>query len=184
MRKKNDTAVSALMVIVGIITAAAIALCVLVTVRFRIPGLQAAAIPEAAADQTAYEAVTVTNSYDAFTLGASGQGASTEETETEESSTSDSEYLCDYSSSRQLTASDMASLNSQSYGTFPGGRSLARMMINEIYARHGYRFQDSELLSYFNEKSWYTARTSDMSAVTSQMSSTEKANIEFLQKYD
>ncbi|MDO4614779.1 MAG: YARHG domain-containing protein [Lachnospiraceae bacterium] len=190
MQRKNDAVIGILIVIIGMIIALAVALCVLVTVKFRIPALNAAAIEQPSAEGSVYEAVQVTNSYDAFSLGAAGQSSQPEDTQTPAAAeepqdvTTGSEYLCDYSSDRQLTASDMVSLNAKSYGTFPGGRSLARMMINEIYARHGYRFQDAELLSYFSSKSWYTATTSEMSSVTSRMSSVEQSNIDFLEQYD
>lgn len=38
---------------------------------------------------------------------------------------------------------------------FPDSAKLLRIMRNEIYARHGYVFNDQELLAYFEKKRWY-----------------------------
>lgn len=37
-----------------------------------------------------------------------------------------------------------------------------RLARNEIYARHGYRFQDEQLQSYFGKHSWYRATKTDV----------------------
>lgn len=52
---------------------------------------------------------------------------------------------------------------------------------NEIYARHGYRFADEWMKSYFASKTWYhedPAYTEDV------LSNTEKKNISFLKDYE
>ncbi len=102
----------------------------------------------------------------------------------DDSSEDTGEYLCSYSSDRLLTSADMAELNSKSYGYFPGGRSLEQMIINEIYARHGYIFKDDELKEYFGQKSWYVPTNSDMDVITSRMSQTERDNIDYLKSLE
>lgn len=55
------------------------------------------------------------------------------------------DYVIPDSSSRYLTEEDLAGLTEEEI-------FLAR---NEIYARHGYIFNDAALSDYFNSKSWY-----------------------------
>lgn len=53
-----------------------------------------------------------------------------------------------------------------------------KVMLNEIYARHGKKFTDTELKQHFATQGWYTAEDADVQA---ELTSTEKANIAFLQ---
>ncbi len=109
-------------------------------------------------------------------------------TGTEETSTTNNsdEYLCSYSSERLITDSDIETLKAGDYGDLPGDRNWAQMMINEIYARHGYYFDTDEVRNYFQEKSWYSEidqYESDQDAVCSEMTQIEKDNIEKLKEY-
>lgn len=63
-------------------------------------------------------------------------------------SSSKGDYVLPNSSSKYLSASDVKNLSSYQL-------MIAR---NEIYARHGRKFNDSELQSYFNGKSWYNGK--------------------------
>ncbi len=95
------------------------------------------------------------------------------------------EYLCDFSSDRLITDADMAALEASDYGTLPAGESLVQMIINEIYARHGYRFDTEEIQRYFEAKQWYQdigSYDSDMDEVKSRFSGIEKQNVEYLEK--
>lgn len=56
-----------------------------------------------------------------------------------------------------------------------------RIMRNEIYARHGFIFQNTEMYNYFSSQSWYSARYNDISGM---LSSIEKTNIVFIKKYE
>jgi hypothetical protein len=78
------------------------------------------------------------------------------------------------SSSRYLTASDVKNLSSYQL-------MIAR---NEIYARHGRKFNDKSLQEYFNGKSWYkgTIDPDDFSA--SVFNDYEIKNIELIQSYE
>ena len=63
---------------------------------------------------------------------------------------------------------------------------IVQMLINEIYARHGYQFSDDELTQYFNGKEWYTSiadKTNDMDEIYKSMSSVEQDNVKLLQEY-
>lgn len=65
-----------------------------------------------------------------------------------------SDYLCSYSSDRLLTDSDVEGYLNANYSeyNFPEGINIIQMIINEIYAKHGYEFTDSKLSAYFQTK--------------------------------
>ena len=76
-------------------------------------------------------------------------------------------------SRRRLTESDLA------------GRSQGelRLIRNTPYARHGYRFKDSNLTAYFQQKSWYHPVSGDADVAWKQMSETERYNVALLRNY-
>lgn len=95
-----------------------------------------------------------------------------------------SDYLCSYSSDRLLTDSDVEGYLNANYSeyNFPEGINIIQMIINEIYAKHGYEFTDSKLSAYFSNKTWYKSNTNkvnDMNAVSDSMSEIEKKNVDF-----
>ncbi len=94
------------------------------------------------------------------------------------------EYLCSYSSERLITEADLSAIRAAgNYGSLPAGRSLEQMIINEIYAKHGYRFTTPEIQFYFEQKAWYNeigTYESDMSVVWDRLSSIEKQNVDYL----
>ncbi len=95
----------------------------------------------------------------------------------------DNEYLCTYSSERLMTDADVADLNSKSFEGLPQGKSIIQMVINEMYARYGYQFQNAEIQAYFDKKKWYQdipVKNPDMDQVSGSMTSTERSNVEFL----
>lgn len=99
-----------------------------------------------------------------------------------------SDYLCSYSSDRLLTDSDVEGYLNVNYSeyNFPEGINIIQMIINEIYAKHGYEFTDSKLSAYFSNKTWYKSNTNkvnDMNAVSDSMSEIEKKNVDFLNSY-
>lgn len=99
-----------------------------------------------------------------------------------------SDYLCSYSSDRLLTDSDVEGYLNINYSeyNFPEGINIIQMIINEIYAKHGYEFTDSKLSAYFSNKTWYKSNTNkvnDMNAVSDSMSEIEKKNVDFLNSY-
>lgn len=61
-------------------------------------------------------------------------------------------------------------------------RGQVRVLKNSIYARHGRRFKDANLRSYFNSQSWYKPRYDEVPA--KQFNKYENANIAFLKKYE
>ena len=71
--------------------------------------------------------------------------------------------------SRKLTYDDINGLSS---------REL-RIMRNEIYARHGYIFQDAMLRDHFLQKPWYTPQTKNVA-----LSNIEQYNVLFIKSYE
>ncbi|MCD7760464.1 MAG: SH3 domain-containing protein, partial [Clostridiales bacterium] len=82
-------------------------------------------------------------------------------------------YILPYSNSKYYTASELSGLS----------KSQLRLARNEIYARHGRKFTDSDLQSYFNSCSWYSgtidAATFDAN-ISSYLNSYEIANLSLI----
>ena len=94
------------------------------------------------------------------------------------------EYLYAESASRLLSTADVSNFQAQYPNSmFPGERSITQMIINEMYARHGYIFKDQALTDYFAQKSWYTPRTADMEEIYPVMNDVEQANVTLLRTY-
>ena len=94
------------------------------------------------------------------------------------------EYLFAESASRLLSTADVSNFQARYPNSmFPGERSITQMIINEMYARHGYIFKDQALTDYFAQKSWYTPRTADMEEIYPVMNDVEQANVTLLRTY-
>ena len=57
------------------------------------------------------------------------------------------------------------------------------LMLNEIYARHGYIFKTDYIREYFESQSWYKPVTSSTSVVYGSFNKTEKDNSDFIDAY-
>lgn len=79
-------------------------------------------------------------------------------------------YILPDSSSKYLKASDLAGLSEHEL-------MLAR---NEIYARHGYIFNDKEIRSYFESMPWYHPAISSKDFTSDMLNSFEKKNIDLI----
>lgn len=55
------------------------------------------------------------------------------------------DYILPYSDIEYISESELVGMN----------KRTSELALNEIYARHGRKFNDSSIQSYFNEKSWY-----------------------------
>ena len=94
------------------------------------------------------------------------------------------EYLFAESASRLLSTADVSNFQARYPNSmFPGERSITQMIINEMYARHGYIFKDQDLTDYFAQKSWYIPRTADMEEIYPVMNAVEQANVTLLRTY-
>ena len=60
------------------------------------------------------------------------------------------------------------------------------LLRNEIYARHGYTFQNEKYRKFFMAKSWYYPNTNltESGKVESRLNSYEKANKEMIIQYE
>lgn len=86
--------------------------------------------------------------------------------------TSSGEGYIPESSQRALTESDVSGM---SYDDL-------QMAINEIYARHGRKFNDPNIQAYFNSQSWYQGIIAPEDFSDSVFSATESQNIQYLLK--
>lgn len=96
------------------------------------------------------------------------------------------DYLCAESSQRELTEDDVTALQSMTVEGLPADKGIIQMVINEIYARRGYQFEDQSIQDYFNSKAWYqeiAEKTDNMDTVLESMTEIERANVEFLSAY-
>lgn len=80
-------------------------------------------------------------------------------------------YILPTSSSQYLTETDLEGLSSYEL----------RIARNEIYARHGRTFQDSELQAYFDSQPWYQPNP-DFD--DSQLSDCERENVNFIKEHE
>lgn len=92
------------------------------------------------------------------------------ETETETETEADSAYILPESNSRYLTDADVARLSLKEI-------NYAK---NEIYARHGRKFDSPELQNYFNSKKWYKGTVDPDDFSTNVFNNYERENIRFL----
>lgn len=96
------------------------------------------------------------------------------------------EYLCEYSSERLITEEDIMNLKMQQVDGLPEDHGMIQMVINEIYAKHGYKFKTESIQQYFEQKSWYQAiaeYTEDYDLIYQSMSDIERTNVDFLKAH-
>lgn len=84
------------------------------------------------------------------------------------------DYILPESSTRYLTRQDL-------YGLTKDQLRLAR---NEIYARHGRKFQTQEIQDYFNSKSWYTGTIEPKNFREEYLNIYEKENVKLIQSLE
>jgi hypothetical protein len=76
-----------------------------------------------------------------------------------------------HSADRELTYYDLSGFGAHALGE-TGALRLAR---NEIFARHGYRFENAEIRAYFEDLDWYEAEGQAV-----ELSQTELRNVAFI----
>lgn len=62
-------------------------------------------------------------------------------------------------------------------------RQEVKLVLQEIYARHGYTFNDDDLIEYFEGKNWYMPTETDLSEVEAKFSDIEQENREIIEEY-
>lgn len=97
-----------------------------------------------------------------------------EKEDEDEKNQSDQGYILPDSSSRILSDSEVSGLSKEEL----------RLARNEIFARHGRKFDDAQLQSYFESKSWYNGTIDPDDFSESMLSEIEKKNIELIKKYE
>ncbi len=94
-------------------------------------------------------------------------------------------YIYEDSNACAMTEGDVALAEKSLTEELPEGKSIEEMILNEIYARHGYRFEDPKLQAYFDGKQWYLdigSYSSDLEEINESLNDFEKQNVEFLKK--
>ncbi len=82
-------------------------------------------------------------------------------------------YMCSWSSDELITEDEMAELDYYS----------ARIVMNEIYARHGRKFNNQELQEHFNSKNWYNGTIAPENFSEDMLNGVEKQNILILKDF-
>ena len=140
-------------------------------------------IDEGDVDESAFEAGTVTQTDNTQTDDMQEEKEPTPEQEEntdyvyEEDDSDyedDSEYILPHSDSQSVTKADLKSLT----------KEQCRIARNEIYARHGRRFNDKKLQDYFDQQSWYFGSVEADEFDESELNPVEKANAKFILKYE
>lgn len=62
-------------------------------------------------------------------------------------------------------------------------RDEITVILNEIYARHGYIFKDAELRAYFNSQSWYHGTITSLEEAATYFNSIERKNVDTIYLY-
>ncbi len=62
-------------------------------------------------------------------------------------------------------------------------RDEITVILNEIYARHGYIFKDAELREYFNSQSWYHGTVQTLEEAAEEFNSIEQKNVDTIYLY-
>ncbi len=85
-----------------------------------------------------------------------------------------SEYVIPGSDERIISADELEGFSAED----------CRYARNEIYARHGRKFDDAELQAYFESKSWYEGTIDAKSFKEDSLSKEERANIDTITEYE
>ncbi|MBR0406074.1 MAG: YARHG domain-containing protein [Eggerthellaceae bacterium] len=116
----------------------------------------------------------IPSSPDKKSSSSSEKSSSSEEKSSEAATPSDGSYILPESSTRTYSRSELEKLSD--YELF-----IAR---NEIYARHGRKFQSEELQSYFEGKSWYKGTTEGSAFDEGVLNDTETANATLIREVE
>lgn len=99
---------------------------------------------------------------------------STQEVVVEQTKADTDDYVIADSNSRYVTTEELDKMTAEQI----------RLARNEIYARHGRRFQSEDLQSYFDSKPWYKGTIDSDSFDESVLNEYEKTNARFMLEYE
>ncbi len=88
--------------------------------------------------------------------------------------TSTDDYILADSDTRYYSESELGGLS----------KDELRLARNEIYARHGRKFDDTELQNYFDGKTWYQGTIEPADFTDSMLNTYEKENIKIIQRVE
>ncbi|MCI6497485.1 MAG: YARHG domain-containing protein [Lachnospiraceae bacterium] len=112
-----------------------------------------------------------------------GAGNNTDTATNDKTDATDTDYLCSYSNERLVTEEDIDKLKNTKYDNLPAGKDIIQMVINEMYARHGYKFNNKDIQAYFDSKKWYKDikdHNDNMDDIYNNMSDIERKNVDFI----
>lgn len=89
------------------------------------------------------------------------------------SKTTEGDYILPDSASRRLKKSDLKDLD----------RETLNLALNEIFARHGRKFSDSEIRAYFESKDWYKGTIASKDFDMSILNQYESYNVNLISSY-
>ena len=99
---------------------------------------------------------------------------SDEDSDNYSDSSEENEYVLPDSAKRKLKKSDLKGLSKEEL----------RIARNEIYARHGRKFDDKKLQKYFDSQSWYEGTVPASEFSEDVLSSVEKKNVAFIRQFE
>lgn len=99
---------------------------------------------------------------------------SDEDSDNYSDSSEGNEYILPDSAKRKLKKSDLKGLSKEEL----------RIARNEIYARHGRKFDDKKLQKYFDSQSWYEGTVPASEFPEDVLSSVEKKNVAFIRQFE
>ncbi len=99
---------------------------------------------------------------------------SDEDSDNYSDSSEKNEYILPDSAKRKLKKSDLKDLSKEEL----------RIARNEIYARHGRKFDDKKLQKYFDSQSWYEGTVPASEFSEDVLSSVEKKNVAFIRQFE
>ena len=195
MKKNSSKTITVIAIILGVVFIATAGFSIFLLMGQRMPKLNPKYNQELEEESEEVISSEVSASFDGFEVKRAGSRKEEvkdtkpkeeqEEEETEEQTEEQgADYLCEYSSERALDEEDLLSITQEHTEDMPEDKTIAQMIINEMYARHGYKFKSEAIQKYFDEKEWYQEieeYNDDMNEIYKQMSDIEKENIDFLQ---
>lgn len=93
-------------------------------------------------------------------------------------------YVFENSSLEYLDQEDIEDLRSLSDSSEFTFLQLLRFSVNEIYARHGYKFVKKEYYKFYNNYSWYTSLDKVNSVDWEEFNEYEQYNLSLMLKYE
>ena len=112
-----------------------------------------------------------------------GAGNNTDTATNDKTDATDTDYLCSYSNERLVTEEDIDKLKNTKYDNLPAGKDIIQMVINEMYARHGDKFNNKDIQAYFDSKKWYKDikdHNDNMDDIYNNMTDIERKNVDFI----